>query len=464
MKDLSKEELFVLQLFGLEKEDVQSVSYVPAGKTTIIDITLVSHPIPCPNCSYDSPKIKNYVLKKITHSQLTDRSCTLHYHARRYICPVCGRTYYERNPFVFKSMKISIKTVYNILEDLKDYNETFSSVAKRYYISPTSAASIFDSHVQVNRKTLPKMINFDEVYAFKSKESKYVCVLLDYQKQVPIDVLNSRRLHSLIKYFQNIPYEERKNVEICCSDMYMPYKQAVKATLPNARMIVDHFHVSQELHRRLDSVRIRTMKGFDKDSDGYYILKKFNWMLFKSFDSKDKKNKDLFEVNTEKKFNYHFHAYLNYYDIREKLLALSPELTEAYYLKDAVVDFYNHATKESAKEQLDKLIVKFLESPTEEMKGFGCTLSKWKTEIINSFIIVGHDYQVEAETGRVVVRNKKMNNAIIENRNSIIKCIKKNANGYTNWDRFRNRLLYVLDKDVTYLLYPLPKEGGKKND
>lgn len=35
----------------------------------------------------------------------------------------------------------------------------------------------------------------------------------------------------------------------------------------------------------------------------------------------------------------------------------------------------------------------------------------------------------------------------------------KKADGYTNRDRFRNRLLYVLDKDVTYLLYPLPKEG-----
>ena len=59
---------------------------------------------------------------------------------------------------------------------------------------------------------------------------------------------------------------------------------------------------------------------------------------------------------------------------------------------------------------------------------------------------------------RKAAQEKKMNNAIIENRNSIIKCIKKNANGYTNWTRFRNRVLYVLDKNSSYSMYPMKKE------
>ena len=61
-------------------------------------------------------------------------------------------------------------------------------------------------------------------------------------------------------------------------------------------------------------------------------------------------------------------------------------------------------------------------------------------------------------TGQVVVHGYKMNNAIIENKNAIIKCVKKNANGFTNWDRFRNRILYVLNKEETYSLYPKEKE------
>lgn len=42
-----------------------------------------------------------------------------------------------------------------------------------------------------------------------------------------------------------------------------------------------------------------------------------------------------------------------------------------------------------------------------------------------------------------------MTNTLIENRNKAIKLLKRNSNGYTNWDRFRNRVLFVLNDDVS---------------
>lgn len=234
MFDENKEKQFILQLFNLECSDVQDVSCIRAGNTVIIDITLASDPVPC---------------------------------------PVCGKTYYEHNPFVFKSMKISALTVYNILNDLKNYNETFSSVAKRYYISSTTVASIFDSHVDMKRKKLPEMINFDEVYAFRSDDSKYVCMLLDFKTHDPVDALSSRRYDYLHSYFMRIPKEERDNVRYVCSDMYDCYRSIARACFPNSVCIVDHFHLSQELGRRIDSVRIRTMKKYsgNRKSDEYYF-------------------------------------------------------------------------------------------------------------------------------------------------------------------------------------------------
>ena len=259
MRPLSDNEMFIIGLFGLESEDIQSIEYIRDGNDAIVDIFLTPHPLRCPDCGYDQPKIKNYVLKKITHSILSDRGCTLHYHARRFVCPVCHRTYYEKNPFVFQGRKISIKTVINILTDLKKSTETFASVAERYHISPTSAASIFDEHVQISRHTLPEMINFDEVYAFRTKTSKFVCVLLDYQNQTPIDVLDSRHKSNLQSYFGNISIEERKKVRYCCSDMYTTYRDIVHIYFPNSTHCVDHYHMIQELNRKVDDVRIRIM-------------------------------------------------------------------------------------------------------------------------------------------------------------------------------------------------------------
>ena len=77
-----------------------------------------------------------------------------------------------------------------------------------------------------------------------------------------------------------------------------------------------------------------------------------------------------------------------------------------------------------------------------QLQEYSKTLIEWKQEIINSFI-------------KVPTINKKMNNAMIENRNKSIKLLKHSSNGYTNWDRFRNRVLFCLNEDSTFKIYEI---------
>ena len=132
-------------------------------------------------------------------------------------------------------------------------------------------------------------------------------------------------------------------------------------------------------------------------------------------------------------------------------------LTICYSLKLELVAFYLKSTIDNAQVNLEHLIRSCIDTSIKEMIKFSNNLINWKQEIINSFTIVGTEYKVEADKGQVVVCNKKVNNAIIENRNKIIKCIKNNANGYTNWSRFRNRVMYVLDPNATFSLEPREK-------
>ena len=469
MHKSSIEGLFILDLFNLDLSDIQNISY--ASDTTgisVYDITLASMPVSCPDCGCSNPKIKNYVIKKINHTALSDRKSIIRYRARRYICPLCSRTYYEHNPFVFKSMKISTRVIFDVLRDLKNFNETFSSVSRRYNISTTSAAYIFDSHVQLSRNPLPEVLNIDEVYAFKTDKSKYVCVLTDFNTQEPVDILPDRKYSYLANYLGSIPLEERKKVKIVCSDMYDTYRSITQGYFPSAKCAADPFHVSQEFHRKMDSVRIRVMKGFNKtdsdQSDAYYLLKHFRWLLFKSSDAKGKDGKELFDPNREKQYNHHFKVYLNYYELRQKILDLDTLLSEVYDLKLEMVDFYRNHTYETAPAALDELIKKFSTGSIEEMNAFGRTLVKWKNEIINSFIIIRKEYFISGDDGSVAVHDVKSTNALAENKNKVIKCIKHNANGYRNWYRFRNRVLYVLRPDATFHLEPLEIPWKKKDD
>ena len=148
---------------------------------------------------------------------MSTTNCYIIYHARRYQCPPLQKTFYENNPFTFGG-KLSVATVFNVLRDLKSPNATFTDVARRYSISTTSAINIFDRHVNISRRQLPECLALDEVYAFKSHDSDYVCVIVDYLDKKIVEVL-SRRKSTCVNYFLLIPLEERrkwKYVSLIC--------------------------------------------------------------------------------------------------------------------------------------------------------------------------------------------------------------------------------------------------------
>ena len=66
-----------------------------------------------------------------------------------------------------------------------------------------------------------------------------------------------------------------------------------------------------------------------------------------------------------------------------------------------------------------------------EFISLASTLSNWKQEIANSFVLFD---------------GFRVSNGPIEGRNSLIKKVLKLANGYSNFTRFRNRVMYCLNR------------------
>lgn len=439
---------FICSLFNLSYTDFESITCSNTNGLVSAFVKLKNKYDLCPKCSYPTPKVHGYYQKQITHSALTNRACTLFYNARRFKCPLCNKTYFEHSPFTHDKQKISTLTITNILSDLKSPNETFTGVAKRYNISPTSVQSIFDTHIVMARSTLPQYLCIDEVYAFKSRNSKYVCVLVDFLSHDVIDVLPSRHQHELYAYFHSIPLEERERVLLFSTDMWETYRRVGQDMFPNAKVCVDHFHVMQELQRCIDRIRVRCMKGYSSNSKKYYLLKKFSWTLYSNDDTSLNPNK-------EKKWNRRLYRWVNFYDIRKLILDEHRELDEAINLRDAYVHFHETSSLESAPKDILPIIEGFKSASAEELRSFANTLINWQQEIINAFTPL---YNANGEVLYLSKEDKKkeqhISNGIIENRNKIIKMIKHNANGYRNWDRFRKRVIYCLNKEKSYRLNP----------
>ena len=117
------------------------------------------------------------------------------------------------------------------------------------------------------------------------------------------------------------------------------------------------------------------------------------------------------------------------------IIEIDSILAEAVCIRDEIRDFYKNTRHDQAREKIEELIILCRTSDIKQLQDFSNTLTNWKTEIINSFV-------------KIPVINQKANNALIENRNKAIKLIKHSSNGYTCWNRFRNRVLYTLNDDV----------------
>ena len=137
------------------------------------------------------------------------------------MCSKCAKTFLEHICFSHDRQRVSVAVIDRIMSDLKLPNETFTSIANRYGLSPTTVQNIFDRHCCIGRIELPEYILIVENYAFHSKrlKSKYICVMMDFKKRSVFEVLESRRRTTLFDYFFRIPLNERKKVRAICSDI-----------------------------------------------------------------------------------------------------------------------------------------------------------------------------------------------------------------------------------------------------
>lgn len=473
----------VLGVFGLDADLIEELGTHWEDNTLVIEVRLTDQKPSCCRCGSQNIKIHSYRWKRITNSVLKEMPVILRYQARRYECKDCQRTYYEYNPFSIRGHKFSLKTGENILKDLKDPQCTYVSAARRNGVSPTTVASFFDEMVSYPRPdTLPEVLLIDEVYALgKSKkdsspsfnpqaDSGYVCVFMDFNTLEPVDVLDNRREDFLTKYFREFPLSERKRVKFVAADMYTPYRSVTRKCFPNALFCADHFHIVQDSNRKFSAVRTRHMKGYKTDSDEYYLLKKMNWLLKISPDAVDKrvkspaagenKTEKVFDPEGTRNYNHHFKCWLNRYELREKLLNIDPEIEEIYHYSNCLSDFYRKSTLETAPKALRKLIEDMENASAAEIKAIASTLDEWFVEIINSFHIVKEEYRVSSRSGKAYKYSYHPTTSSLERMNRDIKGLKRAAFGLRQFERLRNRILYVLKNDSPWAA----AEEKQKND
>lgn len=413
----------IIKQLNLKPVEVETIESITTDSNDVFILTLKRKDHVCPYCSSITHSIKDYKLRFLKQKIFYRSIASIYYKVRRYYCKQCGKTFIEKNSFINSKKRIPPATIFDILNDLKPYNSTFSSVARIHNLSVSSVIDIFDKHVQIKRKTLTSILCWDEFYFNRYSKYKYAFMMMDFNKKIILDIVESKQMKVLDDYFFKIKKEERLNVQYIVIDMYKNYRILAQTYFPWATLIVDPFHVVKKVNDALNSLRKTILRKYKNQQESleYKLLKYRYQVLFKC-------RGDL--ECTDRKYDRIFRYSITERALVDFILDIDPLLKEAYFLKERYLKFnqFDPATfsRETKNQELSSIIQDMMNS-SNQMIECAKTLFNWREEILNSFIEVNH---------------RRLSNGPIEGKNTYIKKIINNANGFNNFERARNKFLY----------------------
>jgi transposase len=243
---------------------------------------------------------------------------------------------------------------------------------------------------------------FDEISLHRG-HGKFVLVISAPELGLVLDVLADRSKETLLKWLEERGMEWCAAVRYACSDMWDAYQQSAEQKLPNARRVVDRFHIMKNLNDALTKARRAIQK--DADEKTKELLKGCRWLLVK--------NRENLSEEQEKQL--------------AGMLEASPELKQCYELKEAFRDLFNqNLTPKAAEERLRRWMAKVEALSFKALKAFVNTLQNWWQQILNYF-------------------DGRFNNGFAEGVNLKIRMLNRRGYGYRNFYSFRLHVLVAFD-------------------
>ncbi|MCM6840603.1 transposase, partial [Levilactobacillus brevis] len=124
---------------------------------------------------------------------------------------------------------------------------------------------------------LPKTLCIDE---FRSTSNQMSFITIDGQKHDIITILPGRQTNEIKQFFLNhYSLKNREQVTQVVMDLNAQYQTFIHYLFPNAKLIVDNFHLVQMTLRALNQTRVQLMKKYHPNTPEYRVLKSY-WRLY----------------------------------------------------------------------------------------------------------------------------------------------------------------------------------------
>ena len=370
---------------------------------------------PAPSCPHCHGKMIKYDFQKTSKIPLLEQAGTptlLHLKKRRFQCKSCRRVTVAETSIVEKNCQIS-NLVRQKVTQLLTEKVSLTDIARRLRVSTSTVYRKLDQFsFKEHFDKLPRVMSWDE-FGFKKGELAFVAQ--NYETNKLITILDNRRQTTIRNYFLKYPLKARQKVQFITMDMSGAYIPLAKKLFPNAKIVLDRFHIIQHLGRAFLKTRIATMNQFDKKSLPYRALKN-HWRLSRKLSCKS------FHSKT-------FGQTLIPHEVVKKTLNFSEELANYYNLYQLLLFHF----QEKRGDDFFELIEENISKANHYFKTVFRTFLRHKQYIQNA---LETDYS----------------NAKLEATNKLIKDIKRLGFGFRNFINFKKRVFITLNihKKRTY--------------
>ena len=243
-------------------------------------------------------------------------------------------------------------------------------------------------------------IAIDEIAV--AKGHRYLTIVLDLQSGAVVFVGDGKGADALKPFWKRLRPSGAK-IEAVAMDMSGGYRAAVRAHLPKAVVVFDHFHVVKLFNDKLSDLR-RQLYREATDVQHKAVLKGTRWLLLKNPENLDAKKDEKRRL--------------------EEALALNQPLAVAYYLKEDLRRFWEQPGKHFATTFLDGWIRRAEASGVKVLQQMARTLAAHRSGLLAY-------YDVMISSGP------------LEGTNNKIKTMKRQAYGFQDLEFFKLKILAI---------------------
>ncbi|SUO80769.1 ISL3 family transposase [Streptococcus equinus] len=372
----------------------------------------------CPHCQGTMIKYDFQKESKIPILDAQGMPTVLKLKKRRFQCKACKRVTVSETPLVKKNHQISEPLRQKVAQALVN-RQALTHITQDLAISTSTVhRKLKEFTFKEDFSRLPEILSIDE---FSYQKGKLAFIAQDFETKKIITILENRTQTTICNYFFRYSKEARDSVKIVTVDMSGSYIPMIPKLFPNAKIVIDRFHIVQHMSRALNQTRIQLMKPFDKKSLEYRALKYYWKAVLK--DSR-KLSLNSFRSRT-------FGETLTPKKCLTKIFHLVPELKGYYNLYQLLLF---HLQEKNADYFFD-LIEEALPHLNQTFKTALRTILHYKEHVTNAIEL-------------------PYSNAKLEATNKLIKDIKRNAFGSRNFDNFKKRIFIALNmqKEKTHFV------------